>query len=115
MIPPRMEGTHPPSPEANATRTNLEEKINLENGVKGGGNWFYFIAAAKGKPDRVFTLVEGAKLTLDGEKAQLAAIKPDMYIGGRAKRISDTKVEAHTINVKSKALERKKPAKKKEA
>ena len=41
-----MDGTNPPSPEANATRANLEEKINLENGVKGGGNWFYFIAAA---------------------------------------------------------------------
>lgn len=46
MIDPRMEGTNPPSPEADATRRNLEEKINLENGVKGGGNWFYFIAAA---------------------------------------------------------------------
>lgn len=73
------------------------------------------LTAAKGKPDRVFLIVEGAKLTLDGEKAQLSAIKPDMYTGGRAKRISDTKVEAHTINVKSKAPERKKPAKKKEA
>ena len=41
-----MDGTNPPSPDADATRANLEEKINLENGVKGGGNWFYFIAAA---------------------------------------------------------------------
>ena len=41
-----MDGTNPPSPVADATRVNLEEKINLENGVKGGGNWFYFIAAA---------------------------------------------------------------------
>ena len=41
-----MDGTNPPSPEADATRANLEEKINLENGVKGGGNWFFFIAAA---------------------------------------------------------------------
>ena len=41
-----MDGTNPPSPVADATRANLEEKINLENGVKRGGNWFYFIAAA---------------------------------------------------------------------
>ncbi len=46
MINPHMDGTNPPSPDADATRANLEEKINLENGVKGGGNWFYFIAAA---------------------------------------------------------------------
>jgi hypothetical protein len=38
-----------------------------------------------------------------------------MYIGGRAKKISDSKVEAHTLNVKTKAPEKKKkPAKKKE-
>ena len=41
-----MDGTNPPSPDADATRANLEEKINLENSVKGAGNWFYFIAAA---------------------------------------------------------------------
>ena len=46
MIDPRMDGTNPPSPEADATRANLEEKINLENGVKRAGNWFFFIAAA---------------------------------------------------------------------
>ena len=70
---------------------------------------------AKGKPERVFTLVKEAKLTLDGEKAKLGDIKAGMYVGGRAKRISETKVEAHTINVKSKAPERKKPAKKKDS
>jgi hypothetical protein len=52
---------------------------------------------------------------LDGEKAGLGDIKAGMYVGGRAKRISETKVEAHTINVKSKAPERKKPAKKKDS
>lgn len=41
-----MDGYKSPSPESDATRTTLEEKINLENGIKGGGNWFYFIAAA---------------------------------------------------------------------
>ena len=61
------------------------------------------LPGAKGKPDRVFTLVKEAKLTLDGEKAKLGDIKAGMYVGGRAKRISETKVEAHTINVKSKA------------
>tara|TARA_Y100000814_G_C12174467_1_gene349133 strand:- start:7 stop:411 length:405 start_codon:yes stop_codon:yes gene_type:complete len=73
------------------------------------------LPGAKGKPDRVFTLVEEAKLTLNGEKAKLGDIKAGMYVGGRAKRISETKVEAHTINVKSKAPERKKPAKKKDS
>ena len=73
------------------------------------------LPGAKGKPDRVFTLVKEAKLTLDGEKAKLGDIKAGMYVGGRAKRISETKVEAHTINVKSKAPERKKPAKKKDS
>jgi hypothetical protein len=73
------------------------------------------LPGAKGKPDRVFTLVKEAKLTLDGEKAKLGDIKTGMYVGGRAKRISETKVEAHTINVKSKAPERKKPAKKKDS
>ena len=46
MINRHMDGTNPPSPDADATRANLEEKINLENSVKGAGNWFYFIAAA---------------------------------------------------------------------
>ena len=73
------------------------------------------LPGAKGKPDRVFTLVEEAQLTLDGEKAKLDDIKVGMYVGGRAKRVSKTKVEAHTVNVKSKAPERKKPAKKKDS
>ena len=73
------------------------------------------LPGAKGKPDRVFTVVKEAKLTLDGEKTKLGDIKAGMYVGGRAKRISETKVEAHTINVKSKAPERKKPAKKKDS
>ena len=73
------------------------------------------LPGAKGKPDRVFILVDNAKLTLDGEKAKLDDIKAGMYVGGRAKRISETKVEAYTINVKSKAPERKKPTKKKDA
>ena len=73
------------------------------------------LPGAKGKPDRVFTLVKEAKLTLDGEKSKLGDIKAGMYVGGRAKRISETKVEAHTVNVKSKAPERKKPTKKKDA
>ena len=72
------------------------------------------LPGAKGKPDRVF-MVKDAKLTLDGEKAKLGDIKAGMYVGGRAKRISETKVEAHTINVKSKAPERKKPAKKEDS
>lgn len=46
MITSCMDGYKSPSLEPDATRTTLEEKINLENGVKGGGNWFYIIAAA---------------------------------------------------------------------
>ena len=70
------------------------------------------LPGAKGKPDRVFALVENGKLTLDGKKASLKDIKVGMYVGGRAKRISETKVEAHTINVRTKAPERKKKPKK---
>ena len=71
--------------------------------------------AAKGKPDRVFTLAKDAKLTLDGKEAKLADIKVGMYVGGSYKRISKTEAEARTVNVKTKRPERKKkPAKKKE-
>ncbi len=70
--------------------------------------------AAKGKPDRVFTLAKEAKLTLDGKEAKLADIKEGMYVGGSYKRISKTETEARTVNVKTKRPERKKkPAKKK--
>ena len=71
--------------------------------------------AAKGKPDRVFALAKEVKLTLDGKAAKLADIKAKMWVGGRAKRLSETSVEAVTVNVKTKRPERKKkPAKKKE-
>ena len=71
--------------------------------------------AAKGKPDRVFTLAKDAKLTLDGEEAKLADIKVGMYVGGSYKRLSKTKTEARTVNVHTKRPERKKkPTKKKE-
>ncbi|MCH2378560.1 MAG: hypothetical protein MK236_03970 [Pedosphaera sp.] len=71
--------------------------------------------AAKGKPDRVFALAKEVKLTLDGKEAKLADIKAKMWVGGRAKRLSETSVEAVTVNVKTKRPERKKkPAKKKE-
>ena len=70
--------------------------------------------AAKGKPDRVFTLAKEAKLTLDGKEAKLADIKEGMYVGGSYKRISKTETEARTVNVKTKGPGRKKkPAKKK--
>ena len=70
--------------------------------------------AAKGKPDRVFTLAKEAKLTLDGKEAKLADIKVGMHVGGSYKRISKTETEARTVNVKTKRPERKKkPAKKK--
>ena len=70
--------------------------------------------AAKGKPDRVFTLAKEAKLTLDGKEAKLADIKEGMYVGGSYKRISKTKSEARMVNVKTKRPERKKkPTKKK--
>ena len=70
--------------------------------------------AAKGKPDRVFTLAKDAKLTLDGKEAKLADIKEGMHVGGSYKRISKTETEARTVNVKTKRPERKKkPAKKK--
>jgi hypothetical protein len=71
--------------------------------------------AAKGKPDRVFTLAKEAKLTLDGKEAKLADIKVGMFVGGSYKRLSKTKTEARTVNVHTKKPERKKkPAKKKE-
>jgi len=70
--------------------------------------------AAKGKPDRVFTLAKEAKLTLDDKEAKLSDIKVGMYVGGSYKRISKTKSEARTVNVKTKKPERKKkPTKKK--
>ena len=70
--------------------------------------------AAKGKPDRVFTLAKDAKLTLDGKEAKLADIKEGMHVGGSYKRISKTETEARTVNVKTKGPGRKKkPAKKK--
>ena len=73
------------------------------------------LPGAKGKPDRVFVLAKEAKLTLDGEKADIKDIKAKMWVGGRAKRLSETSVEAVTVNVKTKKPERKKkPAKKKE-
>ena len=69
----------------------------------------------KAKPDRVFALAKKVKLTLDGKEAELADIKAKMWVGGRAKRLSETSVEAVTVNVKTKRPERKKkPAKKKE-
>ena len=71
--------------------------------------------AAKGKPDRVFTLAKEAKLTLDGKEAKLADIKVGMYVGVSYKRLSKTKTEARTVNVHTKKPERKKrPTKKKE-
>ena len=72
------------------------------------------LPGAKGKPDRVFALAKEVKLTLDGKAAKLADIKAKMWVGGRAKRLSETSVEAVTANVKTKRPERKKkPAKKK--
>ena len=69
----------------------------------------------KAKPDRVFALAKKVKLTLDGKEAKIEDIKAKMWVGGRAKRLSETSVEAVTVNVKTKKPERKKkPAKKKE-
>jgi hypothetical protein len=62
----------------------------------------------KGKPDRVFTLSKEAKLTLDGKKTNIKNIKANMWVGGRAKRLSSESVEAVTVNVKTKKPERKK-------
>ena len=72
------------------------------------------LAAAKGKPDRVFVLVKDAKLKLDGETTELSEIKAGMFVGGRAKRASDKLVEAHTVNVRTKAPAKRKPKKKQE-
>ena len=73
------------------------------------------LPGAKGKPDRVFALAKEAKLTLNGEKADIKDIKAKMWVGGRAKRLSPESVEALTVNVKTKKPERKKkPAEKKE-
>ena len=66
--------------------------------------------AAKGKPDRVFTLAKDAKLTLDGKEAKLADVKVGMFVGGSYTRASKTEASAHTVNVLTK---RKKPARKK--
>lgn len=70
------------------------------------------LPGAKGKPDQTFSLVKNGKLTLDGEKATFKDIRVGMYVGGRAKRISGTQVEAHTVNVRTKVPERKKKPKK---
>ena len=72
------------------------------------------LAAAKGKPDRVFMLAEDAKLKLDGETTELSEIKSGMFVGGRAKRVSEKLVEAHTVNVRTKAPAKRKPKKKQE-
>lgn len=72
------------------------------------------LPGAKGKPDRIFALAKKVKLTLDGKKADFKDIKAKMWVGGRAKRLSETSVEAVTVNVKTKKPERKKkPAEKK--
>ena len=70
--------------------------------------------AAKGKPDRVFTLAKDAKLTLDGKEAKLADIKAGMFVGGSYTRASKTEANAHTVNVKTKRTPRKKQPKKKD-
>ncbi len=70
------------------------------------------LAGAKGKPDRVFVLVKDAKLQLDGKAAKLEDIKAGMFVGGRAKRASEKLVEAHTVNVRTKAPAKRKPKKK---
>ena len=67
------------------------------------------LPGAKGKADRVFVLVKDAKLRLDGKAAELADIKAGMYVGGRAKRASEKRVEAHTINVRTKPPTKCKP------
>ena len=70
--------------------------------------------AAKGKPDRVFTLAKDAKLTLDGKEAKLADIKAGMFVGGSYTRASKTEANAHTVNVQTKRTPRKKQPKKKD-
>ena len=70
--------------------------------------------AAKGKPDRVFTLAKDAKMTLDGKEAKLADIKAGMFVGGSYTRASKTETNAHTVNVKTKRTPRKKQPKKKD-
>ena len=73
------------------------------------------LPGAKGKPDRIFVLAKKVNLTLDGKKTAFKDIKAKMWVGGRAKRLSETSVEAVTVNVKTKKPERKKkPAEKKE-
>ena len=70
--------------------------------------------AAKGKPDRVFTLAKDAKLTLDGKEAKLVDIKAGMFVGGSYTRASKTEANAHTVNAKTKRTPRKKQPKKKD-
>ena len=69
------------------------------------------LAAAKGKTDRVFMLAENAKLKLDGETTELSEIKAGMFVGGRAKRVSEKLVEAHTVTVHATAPAQRKPKK----
>ena len=97
-------------------RPELDKAVDAEKGTitlpgaRGKGK------DGKAKPDRVFALAKKVKLTLDGKEAELADIKAKMWVGGRAKRLSETSVEAVTVNVKTKRPERKKkPAKKKPA
>lgn len=69
------------------------------------------LAGAKGKPDRVFVLAKDAKLRLDGKDTELGDIKAGMFVGGRAKRVSEKLVEAHTVNVRTKPPAKRKPKK----
>ena len=59
------------------------------------------LPGAESKPDRVFTLSKEAKLTLDGRKTSIKNIKANMWVGGRAKRLSSESVEAKPVNVKT--------------
>lgn len=70
------------------------------------------LSGTKGKPDRVFVLAKNAKLRLDGKATELDDIKAGMFVGGRAKRVSEKLVEAHTVNVRTKPPAKRKPNKK---
>ncbi len=66
------------------------------------------LPGAKGKPDRVFLVTDTTKLQNDGKAIKLEDIQPGQQVGGRAKKGSDGKDEAATINIQPKKTEPKK-------
>ncbi len=60
------------------------------------------LPGAKGKPDRVFHVIDTTKLQNDGKAIKLEDIQPGQQVGGRAKQSPEGKNEASTVNIQPK-------------